>query len=67
MLGVMSASSPRFSTDDERVLMTVGSQLGVAIANFHLYERVLRAKVQWERTFDAISIRLPCSTAGPGR
>ncbi|NQW04758.1 MAG: hypothetical protein HQ485_12110 [Acidobacteria bacterium] len=49
------------------MLMTVGSQLGVAIANFHLYERVLRAKVQWERTFDAISIRLPCSTAGPGR
>ncbi len=55
VLSVMSTSSPRFSIDDERVLMTIGSQFGVAIANFHLYERVLRAKVQWERTFDAIS------------
>jgi two-component system NtrC family sensor kinase len=58
MLGVLSVSSAqpfRFSSDDERVLLTIGRQFGVAVANGQLYERVHRAKVQWERTFDAIS------------
>lgn len=55
VLSVMSTTPRRFSSDDERVLMTIGSQFGVAVANGQLYERVHRAKVQWERTFDAIS------------
>jgi two-component system NtrC family sensor kinase len=45
----------RFDAEDERVLLTIGRQFGAAVANAQLYERVHRAKVQWERTFDAIS------------
>ena len=44
-----------FSADDKRVIVTVGRQFGVAVANAQLYQRVHRAKVEWERTFDAIS------------
>jgi two-component system NtrC family sensor kinase len=58
VLGVLTVNSTianRFSVDDGRVLRTIGRQLGVAVANGQLYERVYRAKVQWERTFDAIS------------
>ena len=32
-----------------------GRQFAVAVTNAQLYERVHRAKVEWERTFDAIS------------
>ena len=58
VLGVLTVNSTvpqRFSVDDGRVLRTIGRQFGVAVANGQLYERVFRAKVQWERTFDAIS------------
>lgn len=58
VLGVLIVSSEvphRFSESDERLLLTIGRQFGVAVANGQLYERVHRAKVQWERTFDAIS------------
>jgi two-component system NtrC family sensor kinase len=55
VLTVVSSIFNRFSADDERVLLTIGQQFGVAVANGQLYERVHRAKVQWERTFDAIS------------
>ncbi len=58
VLGVLTLASPavgRFGADDERVLITIGRQMGAAVANAQLYERVHRAKVQWERTFDAIS------------
>lgn len=57
-LGVLTLVSDvehRFDANDERVLLTIGRQFGVAVANGQLYERVHRAKVQWERTFDAIS------------
>lgn len=57
-LGVMTLVSNhahRFGEDDERLLLTLGRQVGVAVANGQLYQRVHRAKVQWERTFDAIS------------
>lgn len=57
-LGVLSLVSDvehRFDEHDERVLLAIGRQFGVAVANGQLYERVHRAKVQWERTFDAIS------------
>lgn len=55
VLTLVSDQPRRFTADDERVLMTIGRQIGVAVANGQLYERVHRAKVQWERTFDAIS------------
>ena len=57
-LGAVSLTSDRphrFSTKDEQLLLTIGRQFGVAAANSRLYERVHRAKVEWERTFDAIS------------
>ena len=55
VLTLVSDTPNRFTGEDERVLMTIGRQFGVAVANGQLYERVHRAKVQWERTFDAIS------------
>jgi two-component system NtrC family sensor kinase len=55
VLTLVSDVADRFDDDDERVLLTIGRQFGVAVANGQLYERVHRAKVQWERTFDAIS------------
>jgi len=55
VLTLVSDTADRFDDEDERVLMTIGRQFGVAVANGQLYERVYRAKVQWERTFDAIS------------
>jgi two-component system NtrC family sensor kinase len=55
VLTLVSDQVARFTSDDERVLLAIGRQFGVAVANAQLYERVHRAKVQWERTFDAIS------------
>jgi two-component system NtrC family sensor kinase len=58
LLGVItlvSSNREAFSDDDERILVTIGRQFGVAVANAQLYQRVHRAKVEWERTFDAIS------------
>ncbi len=55
VLTLMAGGLQQFSADDERVLVTIGRQFGVAVANGQLYERVHRAKVQWERTVDAIS------------
>jgi two-component system NtrC family sensor kinase len=54
-LSLTSAQPGRFSDGDERLLLTIGRQFGAAVANAQLYERVRRAKVEWERTFDAIS------------
>lgn len=57
-LGVItlaSAARNAFSADDERVIVTIGRQFGVAVANAQLYRRVHRAKIEWERTVDAIS------------
>ena len=58
LLGVLTLVSQQresFSDDDEKLLMTIGRQFGVAVSNAQLYERVHRAKTEWERTFDAIS------------
>lgn len=55
VLTLVSDAASRFDAEDERVLLMIGRQFGVAVANGQLYERVHRAKVQWERTFDAIS------------
>jgi DNA-binding response OmpR family regulator len=58
VLGVIAIASmkpARFVEADERFLNTIGRQIAVAVTNGQLYERVHRAKVEWERTFDAIS------------
>ncbi len=58
ILGALTLASllaARFTAADESVLRTVGKQFAVAAANAQLYQRVHRAKVEWERTFDAIS------------
>ncbi|TAK18854.1 MAG: response regulator [Acidobacteria bacterium] len=55
VLTLVSQTRPAFSDADEKLLMTIGRQFGVAVSNAQLYERVHRAKVEWERTFDAIS------------
>lgn len=58
LLGVItlvSAERETFTDEDERIIVTIGRQFGVAVANAQLYQRVHRAKVEWERTFDAIS------------
>jgi two-component system NtrC family sensor kinase len=58
LLGVMTLVSQdleSFSDADEALLLTIGRQFGVAVSNAQLYERVHRAKIEWERTFDAIS------------
>jgi two-component system NtrC family sensor kinase len=57
-LGVISLISQEresYSDEDEALVVTIGRQFGVAVSNGQLYERVHRAKVEWERTFDAIS------------
>lgn len=55
VITLVSTERAAFSDDDERVITTIGRQFGVAVANAQLYQRVHRAKVEWERTFDAIS------------
>lgn len=55
VISLVSSNRATFSDDDERILVTIGRQFGVAVANAQLYQRVHRAKVEWERTFDAIS------------
>jgi two-component system NtrC family sensor kinase len=52
---VASTTPSRFAEADAQFLQTVGRQFAVAVTNAQLYERVHRAKVEWERTFDAIS------------
>ncbi len=52
---VCSLTSARFANADEQFLQAIGRQFAVAVTNAQLYERVHRAKVEWERTFDAIS------------
>lgn len=55
VLTLVSQNRASFSDADEKLMMTIGRQFGVAISNAQLYERVHRAKTEWERTFDAIS------------
>jgi len=52
---VASTTPARFVAADEQFLQAVARQFAMAVTNGQLYERVHRAKVEWERTFDAIS------------
>ncbi len=57
VLGALTVGSNeprRFGDIEERMLTTIGRQIGVAVANGRLFERVRRAKDEWVRTFDTI-------------
>jgi two-component system NtrC family sensor kinase len=49
-----SALPGRFSLADERLLRTIGQQLGVAASNGRLFTHVQQGKLEWVRTFDSI-------------
>ena len=56
-LGSISLASNllgRFSSGDEATLTAVGRVLGAAVAHSQLYQRVRRAKMEWESASDAI-------------
>jgi two-component system NtrC family sensor kinase len=54
-LSIGSASPGRFSRDDERLLVIIANQIGVAVQNARLASYAQIGKRQWEATFDAIS------------
>lgn len=58
LLGTLSLGSTRprrFEVADQQLLATIAGQIVVAIRNAQLHQSVLRAKQEWEQTFDAIS------------
>ena len=63
-LTVSDAAPRRFTIEDQRVLTTIASQVGVAVQNARLHARVRRAKQEWERTFDAIADPIAVFGAG---
>ncbi|MFZ5450183.1 MAG: PAS domain S-box protein [Thermodesulfobacteriota bacterium] len=57
VLGTLSfgtRSRPRFTSDELDVMKAVSDQVAVAIDRKRTEEAVLRAKEEWERTFDAV-------------
>ncbi|MGA9350353.1 MAG: ATP-binding protein [Anaerolineae bacterium] len=57
LLGVMSFFSRDRSLTSREVnlLVIIGQQIGIAIENAQLFQKVVRAKKEWEETFDAIT------------
>jgi two-component system NtrC family sensor kinase len=58
LLGTLSLGSTRprhFEVADQHLLATIAGQIVVAIRNAQLHQSILRAKQEWEQTFDAIS------------
>ncbi len=53
-LKVTSAVPGAFGDVDRHFLMTIAHHLGIAVGNARLYSKVSLAKVEWERTCDAI-------------
>lgn len=53
-LTIGSAAPRRFDAADQRLVAIIAGQIAVAITNARLHQFVLRAKREWERTFDAI-------------
>jgi len=54
-LSIGSATPRRFQAAEERLLGIIAGQMVVAIQNAQLHHSILRAKREWEQTFDAIS------------
>jgi PAS domain S-box-containing protein len=57
LLGVMNLFSRDHSLNSREVnlLVIIGQQIGIAIENAQLFQKVVRAKKEWEETFDAIT------------
>ena len=57
LLGVMNFFSRDHSLTSREVnlLVIIGQQIGIAIENAQLFQKVVRAKKEWEETFDAIT------------
>ena len=58
VLGTLSIGSMRprrFAIADQQLLAVIAAQIVVAVQNAQLHNSVLQAKLEWERTFDAIS------------
>lgn len=57
LLGVMNFFSRDQTPTSREVnsLVTIGQQIGVAIKNAQTFQNVVRAKREWEETFDAIT------------
>jgi two-component system, NtrC family, sensor kinase len=53
-LSLGSARARRFEPEDQRLLTTIAGQIGVAVLNAQLHQAIVRAKREWEQTFDAI-------------
>jgi two-component system NtrC family sensor kinase len=57
LLGVMNVFSRDHTLTSREVnlLVIIGQQIGIAIENAQLFQKVVRAKKEWEETFDAIT------------
>jgi len=57
LLGVMNVFSRDHALTSREVnlLVIIGQQIGIAIENAQLFQKVVRAKKEWEETFDAIT------------
>jgi PAS domain S-box-containing protein len=58
MVGVMSIHSygqRRFTPPEIDLLTAIGNQIGTALENARLFERIAQGKREWEHTFDAIA------------
>jgi two-component system NtrC family sensor kinase len=58
LLGTLTVGSKiprRFDLADQRLITIIAGQIAVAVQNGRLHATIIRAKREWERTFDAIS------------
>ena len=57
LLGTMTVGAEmpgRFEDADQRLIVVIAGQIGVAVQNARLHDFVRRGKREWEQTFDAI-------------
>ena len=64
VVALLADDRDAFTESDAGLLASIGRQIGIAVGNARLYERVHRAKMEWERTFDAISDPIAVFDAG---
>ncbi|MBM4464259.1 MAG: PAS domain-containing protein [Chloroflexi bacterium] len=56
LVGIMNAFSRSYPPPSRvNLLATIGQQIGAAIENAQTFQNVVRAKKEWEETFDAIT------------
>ena len=67
-LGIMvigTKESMKLGTEDIQVLNTISAQIGMAVDNAPLFEKVVKAEKEWENTFNFIGI--PIAIIGKNR